>query len=191
VRALILVLSAAVVALATLILLHRPGPPEEGRQFPASRLVSDARRGERVTYRDEVGNTITFVVEGAAPGGADREPAIRILVQYLERGGTPTPAGSARYDHLPTRHGLFPLMAPGDPDGYDRVWVWTRIQFGAVPWRGTLHPAWRFDLIDPALDPTGDGDHVVAWLDEALPVFGLVRWQRAGHTWELVSWEPR
>ena len=83
-------------------------------------------------------------------------------------------------------------MAPGDPDGYDRTWIWTRIRREKVPGPdGREREAWRVDLIDPAIDPEGGADHVVAWLDEDIPVFGLLRWQRGGRTFVLEDYYPR
>jgi hypothetical protein len=82
-------------------------------------------------------------------------------------------------------------MAPADPDGHDRIWIWEHIRRVRMPWQGKDRDLWRIDLIDPALPEEGGADHVVAWLDESAPVFGLVRWQRRDRTWDLVNWEPR
>lgn len=187
-RTLILVLSIAVIGLAAPILLRRSASERPPLTLDAGRLISDARRGERATYRDEVGHTVTYVVEASVPAGANRQPSVRILVSHQDRQGAPVPGGSVRYDHLPARHGLFPLMAPTDPKGFDRLWIWTRIRRAQLSWRGKARDAWRFDLIDPALPPEGDGDHVVAWMDESAPVFGMIRFQRRGRTWDLVDW---
>ncbi|MFV1958165.1 MAG: hypothetical protein ACC662_02005 [Planctomycetota bacterium] len=190
-RALIVILSAVVVALAVLILLSRPPTLEAGPTFDATALITDAARNERAVYRDEGGNTLTYTVEMAVPGGVDREPLARILVAWRDRTGKPVPWASARYEHRVTRHGFFPLMAPGDPEGYDRVWIWTRISRARLTWRGRARMAWRVDLIDPALPRENDADHVVAWLDPSVPVYGLLRWQRGGRTWTLVDWNPK
>lgn len=192
-RALILLFSAVVLVLAALIvypsLAARPGGDgaSVGRLFDATRLIADATTGEYATYRDERGETWTFRVESAVPGGAEAPPQVRIWSVRRDPAGNPLPGGSQVYDHLPTRHGLYPLMAPADPDGYDRIWIWDRIRRASIPWQGEARELWRVDLIDPALPAVGGADHVVAWLDEAEPVFGLVRWQRRGRTWDLVE----
>ena len=77
-RAFIMLLCAVVVGLAALILLDRPEAPESGLVFDATHLIADARTGETAVYRDERGETWTFKVEQAVPGGADRLPQIRI-----------------------------------------------------------------------------------------------------------------
>lgn len=191
VRTLILVLSAVVIALSILILLDRPLPARSGTVFEISRLIADARAGETATYRDESGETLTFRVELAVPGGVDRVPRIRVWSLHYDRSGRPMPGGGAVYDHLPTRHGIFPLTAPGDPEGYDRLWVWDRIRRSPVAWQGGTREVWRVDLTDPALPEQDGGDHVVAWISESIPVFGLIRWQRQGRTWDLVDWRPK
>ena len=196
-RALILLFSAVVLILAALIVYPSladgagDSAPSAGRLFDATRLIADAAAGETATYRDEHGETWTFKVESAVPGGTERPPRIRIWSTRRDRSGNPLPGGTHVYDHLPTRHGLYPLMAPADPDGYDRIWIWDRIRRASLPWQGASRELWRIDLIDPALPEVGDADHVVAWLDEAVPVFGLVRWQRRDRTWDLVEWSPR
>ena len=190
-RALILVLAAVVIGLAALIISTESSPLTTGPVFDATRFIRDARSGERASYRNESGQLLTFTVELAVPGAPDREPAIHLLVSLEDAQGKPLPYGAATYEHRPARHGLFPLTAPNDPDGLDRLWVWTRIRQEPVTLRGRELLAWRFDLIDPALSPDDDADHVVAWLDPSIPVFGLVRWQRKGVTWNLESWEPQ
>lgn len=190
-RALILVLAALVVGLAALIISTESSPLPAGPVFDATRLIRNAQKGESATYRDESGRLLNFAVELAIPGSMDREPAVHLLISLTDRQGKPAPYGAARYEHRPARHGLFPLMAPGDPDGLDRLWVWTRIRQERITHRGRDILAWRFDLIDPALPSDDDADHVVAWVDSSIPVFGLVRWQRQGVTWNLEAWEPK
>ena len=190
-RARIVLLSAAVIVLAVLILQSRPDEPTRGATFDATHLIADAAPGETATYRDERGETWTFRVEQVVPAGPDRPARIHVLSSRRDRRGQPLPGGAQDYTHVPSRHGLFPLMAPQDPDGYDRLWVWTRIREADLAWQGDARSAWRFDLIDPALPPDEGADHVVAWLDASVPVFGLVRWQRRGQTWDLVEWSPR
>ena len=195
-RALILLFSAVVLILAALIVVpslggRSKGSAPTGRVFDATRLIADASAGEYAVYRDERGETWTFKVETAVPGGAERPPRIRVWSIQRDPAGNPLPNGSHVYDHLPTRHGLYPLMAPADPDGYDRIWVWDRIRRATLPWQGKPKELWRVDLIDPALPQEAGADHVVAWLDESVPVFGLVQWQRRGRTWDLIEWGPR
>ena len=72
----------------------------------------------------------------AVPGGTERPPRIRVWSIRRDRNGNPLPGGTQVYDHLPTRHGSVPLMAPADPDGYDRIWVWDRIRRASLPWQG-------------------------------------------------------
>lgn len=187
-RTLILVLSLAVMGLAAPILIRPSGDPAPPVTLDARRLVSDARTGEVATYRDAVGNTVTYRVEAVVPATATRQPVVKIHVTHHDRQGAPLPGASVRYEHRPARHGLFPLMAPTDPRGFDRLWIWRRIRRATLTWRGKPREAWRFDLIDPALRPEGDGDHVVAWMDETAPVFGMIRFQRRGRTWDLVGW---
>lgn len=190
-RALILVLAALVIGLAALIISTESSPLPVGPVFDATRFIGDARRGERASYRNEAGQLLTYTIEMAVPGSIDREPMIQVLVSLQDRQGSPVPYGAARYEHRPVRHGLFPLMAPTDPDGLDRVWVWSRIRRDSINVRGRDVVAWRVDLIDPALPPEDDADHVVAWLDPDVPVFGLLRWQHRGSTWNLEAWDPK
>ncbi len=190
-RALILLLSLVVVTLAVLILLAKPEPVTVGPTFDAARLLGDARVGEEATYRDEQGRTLTLRTESVVPGGPDSSPWVRIRMTRRDKQGRILPGGQAVYDHYPAKHGLFPLVAAADPQGLDRLWVWTRIRRSSLTWQGQAREAWRFDLIDPALPAKGGEDHVVAWLDETVPVFGLVQWQRRDETWVLEDWRPR
>jgi hypothetical protein len=180
-RALILVLAAAVVALAVSILLAPPPVEPEAPTFRPALLISDARKGEQAQYRDAEGNRVVFRVESAMAGGPDHPPSIRVRREVWDT--TERLLSGVSYDHLPTIHFLFPLVAPDDPDGYDRVWVWQRIRRDEIEVGGKRRMAWRIDGIDPALEP--DRDSVVAWLDYDVPVFGLLRWQRGGKTWTL------
>lgn len=190
-RALILLLSLTVVTLAVLILLAHPEPASVGPTFDATRLLGDARPGEEATYRDEQGRTLTLRCESVVPGGPDSSPWVRIRMIRRDKRGRILPGGQAVYDHYLTKHGLFPLVAAADPQGLDRLWVWRRIRRGELTWQGRSRPAWRFDLIDPALPSAGGGDQVIAWLDETVPVFGLLQWHRRGETWVLEDWSPR
>jgi hypothetical protein len=186
-RVLILLLSAVVLALAVSILLHTGAEAQGGQVFTLGRLISDGREGEEAVYSDGEGNTLAWSIAKQIPGGPDRPPFAEILRVLKDRSGTVLAKDS--YRHMVTVHGVFPLMAPQDPTGYDRCWVWTRLRREAIDWRGKTREAWRFDLIDPALP--SDSDTVVAWMDEEVPVFGIVRWQRGGRTWTLSSWRPQ
>ena len=161
-RTLILLFSVLVATLAVLILLARPQPVTVGPTFDATRLLGDARPGEEATYRDEKGETLTLKTESVVPGGPDSSPWVRIRITRRDRLGNLVPGGQAVYDHYPTRHGLFPLVAAADPRGLDRLWVWKRIRRSHLTWQGESHEGWRFDLIDPALPEEGGEDHVVA-----------------------------
>ena len=144
-RTLILVLSAVVIALSILILLDRPRPPERGR-LRVSRLIPDARAGESATYRTESGETHHLPGRARRPGRRGPSPRIRVWSLHYDRSRPADPGGGAVYDHLPTRHGIFPLTAPGDPEGYDRLWVWDRIRRSPVTWQGGTREVWRVDL---------------------------------------------
>jgi hypothetical protein len=181
-RGLILVLAAVVVALSASILLRSEPTGPEAPVFRPGRLVSDATRGEEAQYADAEGNRLRYAVETTTGGGPDHPPSLRIRREVWDATGNLL--SSVTYDHYPTIHFLFPLVAPEDPDGYDRVWVWQRIRREEIDVGGKRRPAWRVDGIDPAL-PT-DADAFVAWFDDQVPVFGLLRWQRFGRTWTLV-----
>lgn len=189
-RLLILGLALVVVALSASILLASPPPDRPSATFPATRFIEDATPGETAVYRDGENNKITFRVEGVLPGSPDSPPVIRIRRELQDHTGRPLPGGNVAYDHDPTRHWLFPLTAPSDPKGYDRVWVWRRIQRAPIDWRGRERQAWKVDALDPAMRPEAGADHVVAWFDESVPVFGLLTWQHRGRTWELIQQVP-
>jgi hypothetical protein len=189
-RALILLLSAIVVGLAASILLADTTPEDRGPVFYPSRGISDALPGEHARYRDESGLLLTWSVPAVVPSGADRPPHVQIQQKLQDRTGRELPEGSGLYEHRPTRHGFVPLMAPSDPRGFDRVWIWDRIRRERITWKGREREVWRIDFIDPALPAEAGVDHVVVWMDEAAPVFGILRWQRAGRTWELIDGNP-
>jgi hypothetical protein len=187
VRALILLLSLVVVGLSASILLAEQRAPRGDDIFVAARMIGDAQPGEEARYRDEEGYTLIWRVDGVIPGSADRSAQIRISRFLLDPKQRPVPDASGAYDHYPSHHGLFPLTAPSDPQGYDRLWVWTRIRRESIPWKGGTRKAWRVDLIDPALPAEGERDHAVAWMDESVPVYGMLRFQHNGRTWELID----
>jgi hypothetical protein len=188
-RALILVLCAVVVTLTIPVLLHAGGATrttEVGERFYPGVLLYDARTGEEATYRDQEGNTLVWrVVERIAPEGQTER--LRILRLLLDRTGRPMSPrfGEIRYEHDFVHHGWFPLMAPLEPQGLDRLWIWARIRQEQRAVRGKEWDAWRVDFIDPALEP--GSDEVQAWFHPDVPVFGLVEWHRGGRTWTLVA----
>jgi hypothetical protein len=189
VRALILVLCAVVVILTIPVLLHAGGAvrtTEVGERFYPGVLLYDARVGEEATYRDQEGNTLVWrVLERLTPDGAPEK--LRILRRLLDRTGRPMSPqfGEIRYDHDFVQHGWFPLMAPLEPQGLDRLWIWARIRQEKRAVRGKEWAAWRVDFTDPALEPGSDEVH--AWFHPDVPVFGLVEWHRGGRTWTLVA----
>jgi hypothetical protein len=180
-RALILVLSAVVLGLSGWILYDGGARAATGPTFTLGHLIGDAGEGERATYTDQEGNQLTFYVEKAVPSGPDRPPYVLVRRILSDRMGKPLPNADDRYEHMVTVHGIFPLTAPSDPSGYDRLWVWSRLRPETIDWQGRKRDTWRFDAIDPALPP--DADTVVVWMDEAVPVFGIVRWTRGDRTW--------
>ena len=93
--------------------------------------------------------------------------------------------GDITYEHDFVLHKYYPLMAPMDPDGLDRRWIWARIRQEAQTLRGQETSCWRVDFVDPALPP--DADEVQAWFHPSVAVFGLVEWHRAGRVWRLVA----
>jgi hypothetical protein len=183
VRAVILVLAALVCGLSVSTLLYEPPETPSGPALHLNRFLGDARAGERAEYVDNEGNTTTFTVERLLSTGPEAPPAFRIRREIRDRTGAQV--ASDAYDHWPAFHFLFPLTAPQDPLGFDRTWIWQRIRREPTQWRGQSVTAWRFDAIDPALPD--DEDTVVAWLNENIPVFGLLRWQRGGKTWTVTS----
>ncbi len=182
-RALILILAVVVIGLSVSILLEQGSLAPKVPLFRPALLISDATKGEQATYVDGEGHQILYRVERATPGGIDNPPWFHIRREL--RDATGRLLSTVTYDHVPTMHSLFPLVAPEDPEGYDRVWIWQRIRQETITVGGKRRLAWRIDCIDPALQP--DADSVVAWVDPEIPVFGLLRWQRGGRTWSLVG----
>ena len=182
-RTAILVLALVVIGLAVSILLRPPPVELEGPVFRAGRLISDATKGEEAQYADAEGNRVLYRVDGTLAGGPDHPPWVRIRREV--RDATDRLLSTRSYEHYPTIHFLFPLTAPDDPDGYDRVWVWQRIRRETIEVGGKPRLAWKVDGVDPAAPP--DEDSFVAWMDDTVPVFGLLRWQHRGRTWTLIG----
>lgn len=191
-RALILVLSALVVGLSVPVLLHAGGGGRAqpwGELFEVGALLHDAKAGEEVTYRDQEGNLLTWTVESRATSGVDSagQQRLRIRRKIHDRLGRLVHPrwGNLAYEHDLTLHGWYPLMAPEEPEGLDRVWVWARIRREARPWKGQARPAWRVDFVDPGLAP--GSDEVQAWFHPDVPVFGIQEWHRGGRLWTLIE----
>ena len=192
-RALILVLSAAVVGLAVMILVRDSSqagvPAKPTQRFWPSAMLFNAEPGEEAEYRDEEGNRISFRVEQTIRPPGRPEDRLLIRRRLLDRTGQLMgPDADVAYEHSVTRHGWFPLMAPEEASGYDRVWIWQRIRESSLTWHGRERKCWRVDFIDPALPEGADG--VQAWYLEDAPVFGIIAWSRQDHTWTLTSWRP-
>jgi hypothetical protein len=186
-RALILLESAVVVALALGILLRGPTREAEADVFRADRLLFNAQPGERADFRGDDGLTLSYrVARLERRGGA---PVFQMETEVRDASG-PLAGIPAGYQHVLTQHGLFPLLTPGHPDADDRLWVWRRIRRESISVAGAPLRVWRVDCIDPALPP--DQDAVVVHFHENAPVFGIVRWTRNGRTYDLVTpWKPQ
>lgn len=190
-RALILVLSALVVGLSVPVLLHAGGgarPQAWGDLFEARLLLADAQAGEQVTYRDQEGNLLTWIVEGRGSGGPDAaKQRVRIRRRIQDRHGRLVDPrwGDIPYEHDLTQHGWYPLMAPDEPEGLDRVWIWARMRREVRQEKGEQRVSWRVDFVDPGLAP--GADDVQAWFDAAVPVFGIREWHRGGRIWTLID----
>ena len=196
-RALILLLSLAVIGLAVSILLevdkrgafaHRVGAT-----FHIGALIADAEGGESAWYRESTsGRVAEYRVVQAPALPPFAVPFKQIQRRLMDPKGQPYegPLGTVTYDHSLTEHGIFPLTAPEAPEALDRVWIIRAIRPDTVTLTQsgqTERACWRFDLIDPAL-PEGQ-DTVVAWVSKEVPVFGLLKWKRAGETWEFLRGE--
>ena len=197
-RALILLLSMAVIGLAVSILLYVDDRGEfaqrSGEVFHVGGLIADAQGGESAWYRESSsGRVAEFRVVQAPQLPAFAVPYKQIQRRLMDSRGRPYegPLGTVTYDHRLTEHGFLPLTAPEAPEALDRVWVIRgirpdRIKVGAQA-SAKERACWRIDLIDPAL-PDGQ-DTVVAWVSTDVPVFGLLKWKRAGETWEFMRGE--
>ncbi len=189
-RALILCLSAVIVGLVVAIILEvtsRARPSRQaGEEFEAGRLIADALPGETATYQETSGRARvrTFVVRDVlSPDQGGQVPVVRILQTTRNPREPPDRASTVTYDHRVTDHFWFPLTAPTAPEAKDRVWILRRIRRDTILHEGRDRTCWRIDLIDPALPK--NAEHVVAWVDPEVPVFGLLKWERADETWSL------
>ena len=191
-RALILLESLLVIALALLILLVGPptvNPADSHLIFPAQNFIGNARPGEHVRYTvDSTGRGIEYSVGDVSLGSPSSPPSVQIGRQMTDELGRVEPDSAPVYVHLLHRHGLFPFLAQEVPSAYDRVWILKRIRFEEMPWRGKQIRCWHVDCIDPGLPP--ERSAVELWMHEDVPVFGIVRWQHDGHSYES-DWRPK
>jgi hypothetical protein len=188
-RAAILGLSALIVLLSISIVVkmqHQADAPT-GTKLDVGSMINDAQRGEQVVYREVrgLGRYLTYRVVGNWPAEVKRVPVKEIEVTLRDPRQPPERAHQVTYEHRITDHFWFPLMEPQAPDEKDRVWILRSIRRDEILLGDRPRACWRMDLIDPALPP--DEEHVVAWVDETVPVFGLLKWQRRDETWELDS----
>ena len=187
-RALIVLCSALVVALAVMTVLyvdqHSGARRTVGPRFQVSELVQDARPGEFAIYREEAsGRRLRFVVVERPETAGLGVPYLVIRRDLLGRDGRPRveEGASISYEHQIVQHAWFPFLTPEVPTEYDRVWTWREISREPLRRRGKSLPAWRVDLLDPSLPASADT--VAAWFDAGVPVYGLLQWRRNNETW--------
>jgi len=196
-RVLILILAAVVVALAVLIVTFVQERDELGpRLGPLMNLenmIANARASEEVEYREATSfRQMSYRVEQAPhlPPFATPWKFIRRTLRDARSQTYEDAATGVGYRHDIGAHGWFPLMAPEVPDALDRVWVIRAIHQDKITVMSREWDCWRVDCIDPAL-PDGE-DTVVVWMNEQIPVYGILKWKRAGETWEVTrgAWAP-
>jgi hypothetical protein len=192
-RALILLESLIVLALAAAILFHTSSPSSagQGERFLASSLLMDAMPGESVLYAADDGTSLEFTI-GPVNREGKRGPVFSITRTFRDALRNTPEGGIVSYAHVLAEHGFFPLMSPEAPGDVDRVWILRRIARDDLSIRNRTIRCWRLELFDPALP--ADSDLVQAWYEEKVPVFGLVQWQRGKRKWTLESstpaWKP-
>ena len=188
-RVLILLLCALVVGLAVPVIIYAGGgrAATVGARFTPGTLLYDAQPGEEATYRDQEGNTLIWTVERRLRPEERGQDRLLIRVRMKDRNGDimSVQGGDVTYEHDFANHKYYPLMAPLDPEGLDRRWIWTRIRQESHALRGKDTPCWRVDFVDPALP--AEREEVQAWFHSGVAVFGLVEFQRAGRRWTLVA----
>ena len=187
-RALIVLCSVAVVALAVMVVTYVSSYSGTrrlvGPKFQVAELVQDARPGEFAIYREESsGRRMKFVVVERPETAGLRAPHLVIRRDLLGRDGQALgqEGASISYEHQVVQHAWFPFLTPEVPTEYDRVWSWREIVRDTYRLRGRAMPAWRVDLLDPSLPDAADT--VVAWFDTTVPVYGLLQWRRNNETW--------
>lgn len=196
-RVLILVLAAVVVALAVSIVTFVQDRDERGpRLGPLMNLdnmIANARASESVDYREATSfRQMQYRIEQAPtlPESVTPWKFIRRVLRDARSQTYENAATGVGYRHNIGTHGWFPLMAPQSPEALDRVWVIRAIHQDKITVMSHDWDCWRVDCIDPAL-PAGE-DTVVVWMSEQIPVFGILKWKRAGETWEATRgvWAP-
>jgi len=188
-RILILVLCVSVVFLAVLVLVDARGrrAAHAAVRFLPAALLYDAQEGEEAAYRDAEGNGLVWTVLKRLASEQRGQERLVIRRRLLDRTGNLMDPrwGEVAYEHDFALHKYYPLMAPHEPDGLDRRWVWSQILQEPRTLRGKEALCWRVDFLDPALP---QGDHEVrAWFHADVAVFGLVEWHHYGRTWTLTS----
>lgn len=192
-RALILFLSLVVVGLSGSIvweLSQRTGTTGPvGEMLVVSRFLQNAGASESAEYVSQGGRFLAYRIVNRLevpdrPLRFEIEVARQVRRQQAAPGEAPV-----KYVHDETVHGIFPLMAPEAPERLDRVWIIRSIRREEIVLEGESLMTWRYDLIDPALDPAAEA--IVAWYHEDAPVFGLVRFKRRDETYELTNWKPK
>jgi hypothetical protein len=190
VRALIVLECLVVLGLAALILTRKdPSAFTAPDVFAPARFVLDALPGEVATYRiDEGKASLEFKVTVVDRGGPQGPP--RMQIERTARGPTGATLADTEpsYTHYLTRYGFLPFLTPEDPGALDRTWILKRIRRVSIPWQGRPLKCWHVECIDPGLPP--DRDAVEVWMHEDVPVYGILRWQRAGRVYEVSSWRP-
>jgi hypothetical protein len=189
-RLLILLESLLIIGLAAAILLQGgrgPAAEPSGEVFAFNAFLGDAMPGEKATYRTDLGETIDFVVGPVDRGGPTGLPWASVTRAMRDAAGISIQEPVAEYHHFFYKHGILPFLTPGEPDALDRVWVVRRIRRAELDWRGRKLRCWRVECIDPGLRPTEDAIEV--WLHEEVPVYGILRWQRQGRTYDCISWK--
>ncbi|MDJ0973852.1 MAG: hypothetical protein QNJ98_05285 [Planctomycetota bacterium] len=189
-RALILGLSVVIIALVVAIILEvtsRAKPARQaGEEFEAGRLIADALPGETASYREDGGRFRVRTFQVREVPSPDQTGGIPVITIRQTTKDPRAPAGTEErvtYQHRITDHFWFPLTEPRAPEAKDRVWILHRIRRETILHQGKERACWRIDLIDPALAP--EAEHVVAWVDPEIPVFGLLQWRRNDETWVL------
>jgi hypothetical protein len=188
-RAAILGLSALIVLLSASIVVEitarASAGTRRGMRFDAARMLADARVGEQVVYREQGGRRrrLAYAVTAEWPETIKRVPTKEIEVLLSDPREPADRARRAVYEHRLTDHFWFPLMEPRAPEELDRVWILRAIRRDDVLVGNETRACWRVDLIDPALPE--DAEHVTAWMDTSVPVFGMLKWKRGETVWEL------
>jgi hypothetical protein len=188
-RLLILLESLVVIGLSAAILWQggaSPAGDPVGEVFAFGRFLGDAVPGEKATYRTDLGEAVEFTVGTVSRGGPMGLPWASVSRSLRDAGGVEIAEPVSEYRHYFYKHGILPFLTPAEPDALDRVWVVRRIRRAEIEWKGRPLRCWRVECVDPGLPPAEDA--VEVWLHEDVPVYGILRWQRQGRTYDNVSW---